>query len=102
MKTMGNLTAIDADGHVIEKENEIRKYLKEPWNKRFYGASARRPAVGQLHVRPLCNRAHLEQVLGSGTDSALARHHGRASDGNRRLLSHGLRKRRAAAGASVS
>jgi hypothetical protein len=34
MKIMGNLTAIDADGHVIEKENEIRKYLKEPWNKR--------------------------------------------------------------------
>jgi len=34
MKIMGNLAAIDADGHVIEKENEIRKYLKEPWNKR--------------------------------------------------------------------
>ena len=31
---MSNLTAIDADGHVIEKESEIRKYLKEPWNKR--------------------------------------------------------------------
>ena len=31
---MNNLTAIDADGHVIEKESEIRKYLKEPWNKR--------------------------------------------------------------------
>jgi hypothetical protein len=31
---MSNLATIDADGHVIEKENEIRKYLKEPWNKR--------------------------------------------------------------------
>jgi len=31
---MSNLTAIDADGHVIEKESEIRKYLKEPWNRR--------------------------------------------------------------------
>jgi hypothetical protein len=27
---MSNLTAIDADGDVIEKESEIRKYLKEP------------------------------------------------------------------------
>ena len=31
---MSNLTAIDADGHVIERESEIRKYLKEPWNRR--------------------------------------------------------------------
>jgi predicted TIM-barrel fold metal-dependent hydrolase len=31
---MSNLTAIDADGHVIENENDIRKYLKEPWNRR--------------------------------------------------------------------
>jgi len=31
---MGHLTAIDADGHVIEKESEIRKHLKEPWNRR--------------------------------------------------------------------
>jgi predicted TIM-barrel fold metal-dependent hydrolase len=31
---MGQLTAIDADGHVIEKESEIRKYLKAPWNQR--------------------------------------------------------------------
>jgi hypothetical protein len=31
---MSNLTAIDADGHVIEKESEIRRYLKEPWNRR--------------------------------------------------------------------
>ena len=34
---MSNLTAIDADGHVIEKESEIRKYLKEPWNRRSTG-----------------------------------------------------------------
>jgi len=31
---VSNLTAIDADGHVIENESDIRKYLKEPWNKR--------------------------------------------------------------------
>ena len=31
---MSKLTAIDADGHVIEKESEIRKHLKAPWNMR--------------------------------------------------------------------
>ncbi len=31
---MSNLTAVDADGHVIEKESDIRKYLAAPWNKR--------------------------------------------------------------------
>ena len=31
---MSDLTAIDADGHIIEKESDIRKYLKEPWNRR--------------------------------------------------------------------
>ena len=39
---MSQLTAIDADGHVIEKESEIRKYLKA------HGTSARRrcgPAI---------------------------------------------------------
>jgi hypothetical protein len=32
---MSNLTAIDADGHIIEKETDIRKYLQEPWNRRY-------------------------------------------------------------------
>jgi hypothetical protein len=31
---MSDLTAIDADGHIIEKESDIRKYLQEPWNRR--------------------------------------------------------------------
>jgi len=31
---MGNFSVIDADGHVIEKESDIRKYLKAPWNQR--------------------------------------------------------------------
>ena len=31
---MSNLTAIDADGHIIERESEIRKHLKAPWNLR--------------------------------------------------------------------
>ncbi|MBM4263337.1 MAG: hypothetical protein FJ145_18135 [Deltaproteobacteria bacterium] len=31
---MYNGPVIDADGHVLEKEKYIRKYLGEPWNKR--------------------------------------------------------------------
>jgi predicted TIM-barrel fold metal-dependent hydrolase len=31
---MSDLTAIDAYGHIIERESDIRKYLKEPWNRR--------------------------------------------------------------------
>ena len=31
---MSDLTAIDADGHIIENESDIRKYLQEPWNRR--------------------------------------------------------------------
>jgi predicted TIM-barrel fold metal-dependent hydrolase len=31
---MSKITAIDADGHVIERESEIRKHLKAPWNLR--------------------------------------------------------------------
>ena len=34
MSNLTALTAIDADGHVIESENDIRKYLPAPWNKR--------------------------------------------------------------------
>ena len=60
---MGQLTAIDADGHVIEKESEIRKYLKAPWNQRSTALRPGRPALGQLYVRPLCHRAHLEPAL---------------------------------------
>jgi hypothetical protein len=31
---MMNGPVIDADGHVLEKERYIRKYLEAPWNKR--------------------------------------------------------------------
>ena len=34
MANLTALTAIDADGHVIEHESDIRKYLPAPWNKR--------------------------------------------------------------------
>ena len=31
---MGNFPVIDTDGHVLERQSDIRKYLEEPWNKR--------------------------------------------------------------------
>ena len=31
---MVNCPVIDADGHVLEKERYIRKYLESPWDKR--------------------------------------------------------------------
>ena len=31
---MVNCPVIDADGHVLEKERYIRKYLEPPWDKR--------------------------------------------------------------------
>ena len=31
---MVNCPVIDADGHVLEKERYIRKYLEAPWDKR--------------------------------------------------------------------
>ena len=31
---MMNGPVIDADGHVLEKERYIRKYLEAPWDKR--------------------------------------------------------------------
>jgi len=31
---MAQITAIDVDGHVLERQSDIRKYLDEPWIKR--------------------------------------------------------------------
>jgi predicted TIM-barrel fold metal-dependent hydrolase len=31
---MAQMTAIDVDGHVLERQSDIRKYLDEPWIKR--------------------------------------------------------------------
>ncbi len=28
---------IDADGHVLERQSDIRKYLEPPWNRRNTG-----------------------------------------------------------------
>ena len=32
-----DLTAIDADGHIIERESDVRKYLPSPWDRRDGG-----------------------------------------------------------------
>src|SRR5919205_993268 len=29
-----DLPAIDADGHIVERQSDVRKYLPEPWNRR--------------------------------------------------------------------
>ena len=31
---MGGFPAIDTDGHIIERDSDIRKYLESPWNRR--------------------------------------------------------------------
>ena len=31
---MSTYAAIDTDGHVLERQSDIRKYLEEPWTKR--------------------------------------------------------------------
>ncbi|HUC97609.1 MAG TPA: amidohydrolase family protein [Candidatus Polarisedimenticolaceae bacterium] len=31
---MGHFPVIDTDGHVLERQSDIRKYLEAPWNKR--------------------------------------------------------------------
>ena len=31
---MGNATCVDTDGHVLERPEDIRKYLEAPWNER--------------------------------------------------------------------
>src|SRR5688500_1045072 len=32
-----HLTAIDADGHIVERESDVRKYLASPWDRRDGG-----------------------------------------------------------------
>ena len=34
---MANFPVIDTDGHVLERQSDIRKYLEEPWTKRPTG-----------------------------------------------------------------
>jgi hypothetical protein len=70
---MSNLTAIDADGHIIENENDIRKYLKEPWNRR---STALRPG-DQPWDNHMFDSFQSERVwgqaLGARADRPLAR-----------------------------
>ena len=34
---MANFPVIDTDGHVLERQSDIRKYLEAPWTKRPTG-----------------------------------------------------------------
>ena len=97
---MSDLTAIDADGHIIEKENDIRKYLQEPWNRR---STALRPG-DQPWDNHMFDTFQSERVWGKlpmRTGCPLARADGRARDRDRRLFSDRLRQYRPAAGGAV-
>ena len=48
---MYNGPVIDADGHVLEKEKYIRKYLEKPWDKRSTCAAHARSTLGRQFVR---------------------------------------------------
>ena len=43
---MGSFPAIDTDGHIIERDSDIRKYLEAPVESAFNSASTWRSAVG--------------------------------------------------------
>src|SRR5438105_428609 len=69
-----DLPAIDADGHICERESDVRKYLEPPWDRR---ATAYRPfdqpwdtslfgALGQ-------NAAHLAMDPADEVETAWAR-----------------------------
>jgi len=40
---MSNFKVIDADGHIIERSDELRRYLKAPFNKRGGPLTASEP-----------------------------------------------------------
>jgi hypothetical protein len=81
------------DGHIIEKESDIRKYLQEPWNRR-----SRRCGPGdQPWDNHMFDSFQSERVWGklTRTGRPLARAYGR-HDRDRRLFSDGLRQCRPA------
>jgi hypothetical protein len=40
---LNSFSVIDADGHIIERNEELRRYLKEPFNKRGGPLTASEP-----------------------------------------------------------
>src|SRR5262245_5160355 len=46
---MSQPKVIDSDGHIIERSDELRRYLKEPFNKRSGQLTASEPWDGELH-----------------------------------------------------
>src|SRR5215831_5228462 len=49
---MAEAKVIDADGHIIERTDELRKYLKSPFNKR--GVRLQHPNPGIGTCKKLC------------------------------------------------
>ena len=50
---MNNFKVIDADGHIIERSEELRRYLKAPFNKRGGPLTASEPWDRELqHTLP--------------------------------------------------
>ena len=50
---MAGSKVIDADGHIIERTDELRKYLKSPFNKRVGPLTASEPWDRELqHTLP--------------------------------------------------
>ena len=43
---MASFPVIDTDGHVLERQSDIRKYLAEPFVQTADGVVARRSALG--------------------------------------------------------
>jgi hypothetical protein len=69
---MSDLTAIDADGHIIEKENDIRKCLRS----RGIGVQrrcGRATSRGTIICSTPFNRNESGQALGARADRPLAR-----------------------------
>ena len=57
---MSNAKVIDADGHIIERTEELRKYLKPPFNKRGGPLTASEPGTA-ISSNPAARPAHLSQ-----------------------------------------
>ena len=62
---MSNFPVIDTDGHVLERQSDIRKYLEEPWVKRSTGLWPGDQPWDNYMFDQLRHRADLEQAFGS-------------------------------------
>ena len=90
---MAGTKVIDADGHIIERTDELRKYLKSPFNKRGGPLTASEPWDRDLQQTLPPEPRHLSQgAHRAGLAATLGRSRHRAgifvSDGARQCLAH--------------